>query len=320
MGVKAVVTQSAPNRPPTMGEGDVDPALLWDWFTKCENYLRHKGVDGNDMVKTVAYGMSSVRAIRWLAAKGPVLHEMDWDTYKLQMRALFLTSDWEHTTRMEILRLRQNSKPFMDFAFEVMGKNNLLAGTDSFLNDDFLRETLEAGMEQELSRECNRENTHATIDFQRWMEEVKRLDERRRARLEELTREIAKLGLRSAPSTRTPFAKNTASSSAPPAPRNLTPMPKLTDTERTLLSTNGGCYRCRKFWAGHIGPRCTAPPLDGATYKTLTAKDVPPRPTNYRDSASRSAVAALLAQQQDQGTPGSTPCRWSHSPIRFGVR
>ncbi|KAF4590949.1 hypothetical protein EYR40_009546 [Pleurotus pulmonarius] len=144
MGVKAVVTQSAPNRPPTMGEGDVDPALLWDWFTKCENYLRHKGADDKDMVKTVAYRMSGVRSIRWLAAKGPVLPEMDWDTYKLQMRALFLTSDWEHTTRMEILRLRQNSKPFIDFAFEVMGKNNLLAGTDSFLNDDFLRETLEA--------------------------------------------------------------------------------------------------------------------------------------------------------------------------------
>ncbi|KAF9498758.1 hypothetical protein BDN71DRAFT_1503819 [Pleurotus eryngii] len=39
MGVRAKVEQSAPNRPPTMGEGDVDASILWDWFTKSENFL-----------------------------------------------------------------------------------------------------------------------------------------------------------------------------------------------------------------------------------------------------------------------------------------
>ncbi|KAF9492968.1 hypothetical protein BDN71DRAFT_1375618, partial [Pleurotus eryngii] len=150
------------------------------WFTKCEIFLRHKNVPSADMVKTVAYGMSSVRAIRWLAAKGPVLGAVDWDKYKLQMRSLFLPSDWEHSTRMDILRYHQStSKPFIDFAFELMGKNNLLAGTDSFMNDDFMRETIEAGMEQELSRECNREGTNHIIEFQAWLDEVKRLDEKR---------------------------------------------------------------------------------------------------------------------------------------------
>ncbi|KAF4600042.1 hypothetical protein EYR40_007148 [Pleurotus pulmonarius] len=209
MGTKAVITQLAPNRPPAMGEGDVDPSLLWDWFTRSENFLCHKGTEERDMVKTVAYGMSGVRAIQWLAAKGPILAEMDWDTYKSQMRSLFLASDWIHTTRMEILRLRQPaSKPFIDFAFEVMGKNNLLAGTDSFMNDDYMWETLEAAMEQDLSRECNREGVQLITDFQAWLDEVKRLDERRRARLEELTREIAKMSMRSNPgvATHTPFS------------------------------------------------------------------------------------------------------------------
>lgn len=122
MGVRAKVEQSAPNRPPTMGEGDVDASILWDWFTKAENFLRHKNTPPQDMVKMVAYGMSSVHAIRWLAATGPSLSSMDWETYKDQMRSLFLPTDWEYTARMAVLRLKQGSRPFMEFALELMGK------------------------------------------------------------------------------------------------------------------------------------------------------------------------------------------------------
>ncbi|KAF4605735.1 hypothetical protein EYR40_004524 [Pleurotus pulmonarius] len=309
MGVKAVISQTAPNHPPTMGEGDVDPSLLWDWFTKCEIFLRHKNISGSDMVKTVAYGMSGVRAIRWLAAKGPVLDSIDWDEYKLQMRSLFLPSDWEHSTRMDILRYRQpTSKPFIDFAFELMGKNNLLAGTDSFMNDDFMRETIEAGMEQELSCECNREGTNQIVEFQAWLDEVKRLDERRRACLKEVARKFAKLSVRQAPATRTPLSRTGAApSNTTSSTRSSTPMPKLTDVEHQLLQDNGGCFQCRKFWAGHIGACCTAPPLDGASYKPLTAASVLPRPTTFaaRGSSSRSTVAALLAAQAD-ASPADT--------------
>lgn len=315
MGAKAIVAQSAPNRPPTMGEGDVDPSILWDWFTKCENFLRHKGVTGLDMVKTVAYGMGGVRAIRWLAAKGPVLAAMDWDMYKTQMRTLFLPSDWEHTTRLEILRLRQpNAKPFFDFALEVMGKNNFLADTDSFMNDEYMREVLEAAMEQELSRECNRENAPQIADFQEWLETVRRIDERRRARIEELTRELAKMNIRSAPATRTPFQRGTGSlpSASPTTSRpQLSAMPKLQDGERKLLSDNGGCFKCRRFWANHVAARCTAPPLDGATYKTLTQADVPARPASFsaRGNSSRTAVAAVFANANE-----TTPSSSSDSP------
>lgn len=309
MGIKAVISQSAPNRPPTMAEGDVDPSTLWDWFIKCETFLRHKGTADADMVKTVAYGMTGVRAIRWLAAKGPVLPAMDWEEYKLQMRSLFLPSDWEHTTRMDILRFRQPvSKAFMDFALELMGKNNLLAGTDSFMNDEFMRETIEAGMEQELSRECNREGTNQIEEFQRWLDEVKRLDERRRARLDEVAREFAKLSVRQTSTTRLPSQRSTLPANTSRTTASSTPMPKLLDSERELLNANGGCYKCRRFWAGHIAPRCTAPPLDGASYKTLTASDVPPRPASFsaRGGSSRSAVAALLAQGDQNSTQTST--------------
>ncbi|KAF9493237.1 hypothetical protein BDN71DRAFT_1432689 [Pleurotus eryngii] len=158
MGVQAKIEQSALNRLPTMGEGDIDTSLLWDWFTKAKNFLQHKAIPPKDMVKTVAYRMSSVHAIHWLAAAGPLLDRMDWDTYKEQMRG---------------------NCPFMDFALEVMGKNNLLAGTPSFMNDDFLRDVMEAGMEPDLAQECHHENANAFLDFRPWLDEVKRLNKQR---------------------------------------------------------------------------------------------------------------------------------------------
>lgn len=118
--------------------------------------------------------------------------------------------------------------------------------------------------------------------------------------MEEIERTLARINAktvaaRSNTTTRTPFAPRNAGSTTPGS-STFIPIPKLTDVERTLLTNNGGCYKCRKFWAGHVGARCTAPPIDASKYKTLTQKDVPPRPANYSNysGASRSAVAAAV--------------------------
>ncbi|KAF9489190.1 hypothetical protein BDN71DRAFT_1401992 [Pleurotus eryngii] len=289
MGIHAKIEQSAPNRPPTMGEGDVNAGLLWDWFVKSENFLWYKNTPSQDMVKTVAYGMTSVHAIRWLAANGPSLPEMDWETYKDQMRTLFLPSDWEYTARMAVLCLKQGSRPFMDFALDAMARNNFLTGTVSFMNDDFLRDAIEAGMDPELAQECHRENTNRFSDFCPWLDKIKRLDKRHRQRFDEIAKEFARLNIRTIVPSRVPpkmaaFAgtrnTSTTTSSSSAQQAAFVPIPKLTDAERRLLQENGGCYKCRRFFAGHIGPRCPNPPIDSAKYKTLTATDVPPQPAS----------------------------------------
>ncbi|KAF9487602.1 hypothetical protein BDN71DRAFT_1513801 [Pleurotus eryngii] len=302
MGVCAKIEQSAPNHPPTMGEGDIDTALLWDWFIKSENFLRHKNTMAQDMVKTVAYGMTSVYAICWLAANGPLLLEMDWDTNKEQMHVLFLPTDWEYTARMAVLRLKQGSRPFMDFALDTMARNNLLASTVSFMNNDFLRDAIEAGMDPELAQECHRENTNRLTKFRAWLDEVKRLDERRRQRFNKIAKEFARLSIRTTVPGRVPpkmaaFAKLTASSSSSSSSTTqsmFVPIPKLTDAERCLLQENGGCYKCRRFFAGHIGPRCPNPPIDGASYKTLTTADVPAHPASYLARGNTARVATIV--------------------------
>ncbi|KAF9489751.1 hypothetical protein BDN71DRAFT_1511847 [Pleurotus eryngii] len=253
MGIKATVVQSALNRPSILGEGDIDATLLWEWFTKCENYLQHKDISGLAMTKSVAYGMSSMRMIHWLTANGPLLDMMEWDDYKDQMHSLFLPSDWEHTTRMDILRFHQNFKIFIDYAFKVMGKNNLLAGTDSFMNNEFMHETIKARMESELSRECSHGGLGQVESFKTWLDEVKHINKHCQQQFEEMSAAIAKLAIKPAATTRTPFIHH-GTPMTNPHTMNTTPMPKLTESECQLLSSNSSCYKCRKFWAGHIGP------------------------------------------------------------------
>ncbi|KAF9495924.1 hypothetical protein BDN71DRAFT_1430605 [Pleurotus eryngii] len=155
MGMHAKIDQSNLTKPPTMGEGDIDTSLLWNWFNKSKVFFRHKSIPANTHVSTIAWGMSGIHAIHWLSANSPLLNDMDWETYKTQMCTLFLASDWEHTLRMDMLHLQQGTHSFVDFSLDVMGKNNLLAGTDSFLNNELLQDTLEVNMNCDLTCECH---------------------------------------------------------------------------------------------------------------------------------------------------------------------
>ncbi|KAF9491940.1 hypothetical protein BDN71DRAFT_1345166, partial [Pleurotus eryngii] len=266
-------------KPPTMGEGDVDASVLWDWFNRSENFFRQKLITPENRVVSIAWGMSGVHAVRWLSANSPLLDAMSWGDYKEHMRTLFLPSDWEHAGRMDVLRLQQGSRSFVEFSLDMMGRNNLLAGTDSFFNDEALRDTMDANMDRELARECNRENVTSIASFWDWLDEVKRLDERKQQRMEEIERTLARINAKSNNNratntvTRPPFQPRNTGAPDGANTGSFTPMPKLTDNERALLSANGGCYKCRKFWAGHVGARCTAPAIDASKYKTLTSRD-----------------------------------------------
>ncbi|KAF9493970.1 hypothetical protein BDN71DRAFT_1393982 [Pleurotus eryngii] len=93
------------------------------------------------------------------------------------MHTLFLASNWKHTIRMDVLCVQQGSKSFIDFFLDLMSKNNLLAGTDSSLNNELLHDTLKANMDWKLAHELNRENTNSVMLFCDWLDEVKQIDE-----------------------------------------------------------------------------------------------------------------------------------------------
>ncbi|KAF9493966.1 hypothetical protein BDN71DRAFT_1394118, partial [Pleurotus eryngii] len=91
----------------------------------------------------------------------------------------FLSSNWEHSVCMDILCLQQGAHTFIKFLLEIMGKNNLLAGIDSFFNNESLRDTMNANMDRDLAHECNKENLNPIIIFCDWLDEVKHLNEKK---------------------------------------------------------------------------------------------------------------------------------------------
>ncbi|KAF9499553.1 hypothetical protein BDN71DRAFT_1502895 [Pleurotus eryngii] len=171
--------------------------MLWEWFNKSEQFFCHKSIAGSGHVEAVAWGMSGVHAVQWLLANSLSLAIMDWDVYQAHMCVLFLPSDWEHTTRMNVLQLQQGSRVFINFSLELMAKNNLLVGIDSFFNDKLVHNTLEANMERELAQELNHENTNTVLTFWNWLDEVKHINERCRLCPKEIEDTIACISLRS---------------------------------------------------------------------------------------------------------------------------
>ncbi|KAF9500732.1 hypothetical protein BDN71DRAFT_1501935 [Pleurotus eryngii] len=299
-----------------MGEGDINTALLWDWFNKSEQFFHHKNIDPDAHVETVTWGMTGVHVIHWLLANSSSLSLMGWDNYKTHMWALFLPTDWEHTTRMDVLCIQQHNKSFVKFSFKLMAKNNLLTEMDNFLNNDFLCDTLEANMDCELACKLNHKDANSIVAFRDWLNK-------------EIKDTLAKLNIKSSFRAPTPTGRvfNSCALSSNPPFGTFVPILKLLDEERTLLAANGSCFKCRKFFAGHIRAHCMAPPIDGAKYKTLTARDIPPHLAGFVSRSTVAAVsvlppvvpigqvAAVLSEVRDGDGPDTVSDLGSGSPL-----
>ena len=79
----------------------------------------------------------------------------------------------------------------------------------------------------------------------------------------------------------------------------FTRLPKLTDAEKDLLRAHSGCFKCRRFHAGHNSgsPLCTGFPA-GAGYKTITKyTDAAGQPTSRPITNSKGKVVAATIEE-----------------------
>lgn len=112
-----------------------------------------------------------------------------------------------------------------------------------------------------LKERVRYEHADKIADFEKWIEDVRRIDDYQAAkRTRTVSSKPPRAGL-SEPSqyANTSSSSNTATSSsttAPPARPFFKPKP-LSSTERDLLRENGGCFKCRRPFAGHLSGECT---------------------------------------------------------------
>ncbi|KAG1880280.1 hypothetical protein C8R48DRAFT_587911, partial [Suillus tomentosus] len=234
----------------------------------------------------------------WYITNRVALDAMTFDEYMKDFRANWLDSDWAAQVRKKLLSSTQGTRPFPEWAAELQSTNALLTGESSYFSKTLMRNQLEANMNDDLSADCRHEGVHEEVDLKKWMEKVKRLDEKR---LRTVARQKEAIDAALSSRNRQPFAPRTnlpkPNQPSEHTAKTSTRVPPLSDTERQLLNKHEGCFKCRRFYVSCRSKDCKNGFPDGATYKPLTenmALNSKNKSTKTAKVASVEAVAAVM--------------------------
>ena len=278
---------------PILTGGELTPQTLLLAENAFNEFFIAKNVSKDDEVKLILGAFKDVHIRDWIATDRERLLTLTFDLFMSELRTNFLPTDWVESVRMSLLgmRMTRNMK-FWDFAQSVRALNIVLRGTPSHLGESALQNQLEAGLEHGLQAECAREELYKLATLKEWIERVRKIDERlnfEKKRYREIFAEESNLRANKRPALGTSRVTNTNSSQTPASAsstqKSFTRLPKLTDAEKDLLRAHAGCFKCRRFNAGHnsSSPLCTGFP-SGAGYKTIT---------KYADAAGQPATRSI---------------------------
>jgi len=303
----ATVEQDSSSKPPTMTTGEITPAVMRSFETKCLGYFENKDITEEKQVRKILAGLQDNRVQDWINVDRDRFLALTFPVFMTEFRAGYLPEDWEEVTRIELLGMMQNESAFWDFAVQVQSKNSLLRNTPSHLDEDKLRHRIESGMDQKLALRCRLEKSSKIEGFNLWITEVKRIDDLVRAEranfesLAKATREAGRRNNNLCEPSRRGNAYNPPSSSANTAnSASSRPMlPRLTDAERQLLYDNEGCLKCRRVFVPHRSAQCPNDFPNPATYKPLTQ--------TFVDAIKTRVKKTVAAVYQPNDEPSTSP-------------
>ena len=269
--ILASVIHSAPKQVLILTTGDITPKVIIDWFNACENYFTERDTPDDKRVAKVLGGLQDVLFKDWYSPNRAHIAALSWDEFIKKIKSEFLSSTWVEDARNKLLSMHQrDTDAFKEFSNCFEKVNAILRNTTSHLTDEKMIHQIEVAVCDDLQALVKDERTRlSTITkYRQWRKEVCIIDDRCITECDRMTHFL------------THSDKNNKSSSRSATPNtNVTgrsttskPISKLTDTEYNLLRKNKGCFKCRKFFAGHIAGQCSAWP-DPNTYCTLTSAD-----------------------------------------------
>ena len=174
---------------------------------------------------------------------------------------------------------------FWEWAVKMRSWNTLLWGTSAHLNNARLLNQLKANLEPWLSHTCDNERIKEA-DLDKWLDKVKIIDKKKCrewqqqwADVEEAACSHLKWNMTSASLSEPSCHYNTFRGpandrSSTKGKENVNKLPRLTNTERSLLFDNEGCLKCRCFFVKHCAADCPNDFPMPMTYKTLMSEDV----------------------------------------------
>jgi hypothetical protein len=81
---------------------------------------------------------------------------------------------------------------------------------------------------------------------------------------------------------------------------NTTPIPRLTDEEKALLSLHLGCFKCRTFYAGHISPNCKISRCMLEACRNITPENAAKAKAAFKKSQVTTHIAAVFEDSDNE--------------------
>ncbi|OJA14932.1 hypothetical protein AZE42_12832 [Rhizopogon vesiculosus] len=254
----AVVEQLDGTKPPVLTAGLITPEIARAWEQACRQFFLQKKVPEEEQVKHIAWGMHDPRLQDWYLTEQDVIDNLSFDEYMLQLQTKWLEADWQGKVRNCLLGAQQGMRNFYEWAVELQSINALLCDDPSHLSL------------LQLHEKVNEEE-----DFYKWLELVKRLDEKLQKtvmRQQQVWENYACMR-----GYRTSSKPSNQSSSKMESTKSYntmnTQLHSLTTAERELLKEHTGCFKCRKFYVAHRSADCPDGFPLGEGYKMLTECD-----------------------------------------------
>ena len=274
MPTAATVEAQNQKVPPILTPGKVTPEVLHRWEKSCKTYFRVKSVSAKKQVESVLSQLQEPRLEAWVEAKEEELKSLDFASFMDKLRDRALIRDWDRKIKLEMLATKQGDTPFLDWAYGLVNRNELLKGRPCYFSEEALCELFRNTMDHSLELRMRKIAFGGDAEIRDWIEEVgleAELLADQRAASRDWRREDQQPRGRGGSSGRALGARIEGTGSMGPRPTaSSSGLPRLTAAERTLILDHQGCFKCRQLYVDHIGANCPNgfPPAN--TYKTLT--------------------------------------------------
>ncbi|RDX49663.1 hypothetical protein OH76DRAFT_1350553, partial [Lentinus brumalis] len=302
MSAEALITPNSKSAP-TFGEGKITPANMNSWEHQCVLFFRERDTAEDKMVQKASFGFANELLQDWYLANQDLIDEMDWKTFVAAMRTRFLPRGWASKIRSDIIAKRMDSSEhFDDFIMHVEKLNARLRNTDARLDDAAFRTIVSANLVEELNHACLDDDIADIVSFQDWKAAISNLDAKRHRLLDIVKNSVSARtsGKTSSGSGNVPRSSGSGNGSGVSAGSKGSGIPKLTDGDRKLLNEHSGCYKCRRFYAGHLANECKTWP-NPATYQPLSQK-LALEAKAAKDNPRTRATAAAVTDEVDDNT------------------
>ncbi|TFK79084.1 hypothetical protein K466DRAFT_506169 [Polyporus arcularius HHB13444] len=306
----ATVLHPVLKQPPILTPGQLTVTAIAEWDHGCNQYFLHaRNITAAQKIPLIAAGFQDRLVQGWYKSNATTLNALSWDDFVADFHAHFLDDHWDQTLRAEMLtETMTDNDSFLVFVRELELKNTLLINTPCHFSDSQLRDHITARLTDRLRAHVLSDPVLLVTDYAKWKRSMlaedklwttKRLAE---AKILNDMRDRATRAFQ-----KPPLAPRTTNSNVPtPASSSTYPRlktPALTEPERTLLRDHQGCFKCRKFYAGHHRDACS---------ETLTPDDASKAKKVWEaggSKARRTAVAAVNVENtsQLQEIPESPP-------------